>query len=157
MNIDLGGSSEISFTFSRRPEPVLGDLRPRWKVALVLLALFYCGRGPSRSVSLGKLKVLSWSSRNTESQMALRRFIDRTPYIDDILLRHEPALVRALNIAAGLGFITRNGESLTLTDAGLTLATAVAQDRELLIAEKQFFSSVDKSLTEKLVKTITEP
>jgi hypothetical protein len=147
----------IKFTFTRRPEPVPGEFRPRWKVAVVLLALHYCGRGQSGKTSISKLKVLSWATRDSESQKALVRYLDNAPQPDDILLRHEPALVRALNLSAGLGFILRSGESITLTDAGKALVKAIISDVTLMGDEKNFLLVVEKRLTEEKTKLLTEP
>ena len=157
MNLKLPESIGVQFTFNRRPEPVPGEFRPRWKIAVILLSLRLCGRGSTFKASIGKLKILSWASRNSASQLALFRFLDNHPQPDDVLLRHEPVLVRALNLAAGMGLVSRSGDIISLTEMGASLADSIKSDSELLIDEKRFFSAVAKRLTEGKTNQLTEP
>ena len=157
METALPNIESIQFTFTKRPEPVPGDFRPRWKIAVIILSLHYCGRGPSGKSSINKLKVLSWASRDLDSQQALIRFLNDSPQPDDILLRHEPALVRALNLCAGLGLVQRNAEVISLSDTGLILIKDIIEIPDLLMREKKFLSSIAKQLTEEKTKILTEP
>ncbi len=147
----------VSFTFTRRPEPVPGEFRPRWKAALILLALYYCGRGKAGASSINKLKILSWASRDAETQKALIRFLEGNPRPDDVLLRHEPALVRAINLCSGSGLIAREGESLSLTDAGVQLASVIGREANLMQEEMAFLQLIGKRLSEEKTKILTEP
>jgi hypothetical protein len=51
---------DIPFIFKSRPSPVPGDLRPTWRIALILLILI---NSRSKKASLRKLHVVSWAAR----------------------------------------------------------------------------------------------
>ena len=157
METALPNIDNIKFTFTKRPEPIPGEFRPRWKISVILLSLHYCGRGKSGKSSINKLKILSWASRDQDSQHALIRFINESPQPDDILLRHEPALVRALNLCAGLGLVERASDAISLSTTGLILTKKILEIPDLLPIEKKFLSGIGKQLTEGKTKMLTEP
>jgi hypothetical protein len=84
------------FELTSRPEPVPGDLRMAWGIALVILIL-----GPSRGMraSLQKLHFMAHSARTKESREEVRRVFtgDRSPA--DLVVRVEPSLNETLQLS----------------------------------------------------------
>jgi hypothetical protein len=119
----------------RRPEPVSTLLMPSWRVPLVPLMIAACrGRRAQRE----QLVVLNWALRDQTAYAALQAILAKEPVTVLASVRYEPALVRAANIAHGLGLLTRDGEWLASTAAGdelvekLTELGVYTRERELL-------------------------
>lgn len=80
---------DIPFVFKRRPAPVPGDLRPAWRIALILLILF---QSRQKKASLRKLHVISWAARSPINRAALIRYSKNDIPKDQIIPRVEPSL-----------------------------------------------------------------
>jgi hypothetical protein len=131
---------DIPFIFKRRPSPVPGDLRPLWRIALVLLILL---SSRSKKASLRKLHVISWAARSSINRGRFIRYSKGKIAKDEIIPRVEPSLNRAIDLARGEGLVTVDGgKSLTLSSIGLNLADEINRSEDCLIAEKQFLSEV---------------
>lgn len=138
---------ETSFVFKLRPEPIPGDLRPLWRIGVVLLILRLASRG-ARS-SLGRLHVLNWAVRSKQNQKELIRLISGDISPDAIIVRIEPSLNRAIDLAQGEGLLTRiSGSRLKLTKVGLERADLLIKSKEIFIKEKEFLQNIGKQLTE---------
>ena len=139
------------FSFTARPEPVAGDLRMSWGIAVLILALLHC-RG--KKSSFQKLQFLAHAVRLPEGREDVRSMLKGTLHPADISVRVEPWLNRAVAYAHGLKLVSVDrGKSVALTEAGIRAANVIAQDKELLAEEWKFFSEVAPKLTEaQLVK-----
>src|SRR5689334_6792274 len=120
------------FVFRRRAVPVPGDLRPLWRINLILLLLRKCCRG-GRS-SFARLHVLSWASLSFENRTLLVRALDGEETVESIIVRVEPSLNRAVDFAVGEGFIRRvNGDRYELTPTGVARADALSNVDDCLL------------------------
>src|SRR5438876_12415673 len=98
---------DVPFSFERRPAPLPGDLRPAWRIALLLLILFH---SRAQKASLQKLHVLNWAARTAGNQKLLLRFMSGAAGKDEIIPRVEPSLNRAINFARGESLVVvQNG------------------------------------------------
>src|SRR5687767_3185407 len=88
--------SGVSFIFKRRPSPLPADLRPRWRVSLLLLILFH-SRG--QKASLQKLHVMNWALHSECTRGLLLRFAEGRIPKDSLIPRIEPSLTRAIDLA----------------------------------------------------------
>ena len=79
----------VPFIFSQKPESIPPDLRPIWRIALLLLLLYSC-RG--NRASLKKLHVLNWAIRIPESRQRFLRYIKGESKPDDVIIRFEPSV-----------------------------------------------------------------
>src|SRR5438552_6976619 len=93
---------DIPFTFRQRPTPLAGDLRPAWRMGLVLLMLLH-SRG--KKATLQKLHVLNSACHSTRTRRAFLSYAQGEARKDEIVPRVEPSLNRALNIARGEGLV----------------------------------------------------
>ena len=140
---------DTPFVFTARPEPVPSDLRPNWRISVILLILRIASRG-SKS-SFGRLHVLNWAIRTQENQETLIKIIGRDISPDTVVVRIEPFLNRAVNLANGEGLVERvSGDRIQLTSKGISAADML-RNQEVFIDEQRFLEFIGKALTEQTV------
>lgn len=141
------------FSFSRKPDPVPGDLRPIWRVVVVILMLYMASRGIKSSI--GRLHVLNWAIRNSRNQRSLLKTLESINNQHSELVRIEPSLNRAVDYAHGEGLVERvRGDRIGLTDRGIRAAQLVLKNDGVLSEEKQFLTVLGKKLTEQRVRKL---
>lgn len=144
---------DVPFVFRKRAVPVPGDLRPVWRIDLILLLLRKCCRG-GRS-SFARLHVLSWASLSAENRSRLIEVVDEAATVESLVVRVEPSLNRAVDLAIGEGLVRRvNGDRYELTPSGIARADAIAEQEQCLEEEKAFIESIGKKVTEGLVNVL---
>lgn len=142
-----------SFVFRRRSIAVPGDLRPAWRIGLLMLLLKKCCR-QSRS-SLTRIHVLDWAVRTPDNQAPLRALLSKAVTQDPLIVRFDPALNRAIDYALGEGLVQRvAGSRIELTENGNALASDIIKDEALYPAEKSFVDELRQQVTESLVDRI---
>lgn len=136
----------VAFTFTRRPTPVPGDLRPVWKLALVILILHF-SRG--KRSSLERLHLMSWASRTRASRYETKMWLRGASQKQELVPRIDPSLNRAVDFAIGEGLIAiKSGKSFVLTEIGDDLASEVVEYRESFTNEIEFLEEVSKFATQ---------
>ena len=106
---------DTPFVFREQPEAIPGDLRPLWRIGLVLLMLHLASRG--KKSSFGRLHVLNWALRSERGQEALIGILNRKPFPGTVIVRIEPSLNRAVDFAHGERLVERATVQLDPTDA----------------------------------------
>lgn len=143
---------DTPFVFGEQPESLPGDFRPMWRIASVLLILGLASRG--KKSSFGRLHVLNWGLRTKENRSALKEMIDGNLAPDVILVRIEPSLNRAVDLASAEGLLQRiSGDRVKLSDPG-GKAVATIVDSGALDIERQYLEEIGVRLTEKQVKRV---
>lgn len=143
---------DIPFIFRQRPTPLTGDLRPAWRMGLVLLMLLH-SRG--KKATLQKLHVLNSACRSVRTRSDFLRYVQGEARKDEIIPRVEPSLNRALNLARGEGLVEiENGKNIKLTPTGLELAKKLDETPDCLDAEKAFLTQVGSFATEGRVEDL---
>jgi hypothetical protein len=141
----------VAFLFRRRPVSIPADLRPAWRIGLILLLLKKCCR-QSRT-SLTRLHVLSWGFVSPEGRSQLIAAATGTLSPDSLVIRFEPFLLQAVDYAVGERLIRRKGGgTIELTEAGLRLADEIDGDDSAFTAEKAVMTAIRTRVTENLVK-----
>ncbi len=141
---------KADFVFRRRPFAIPGDLRPAWRIGLIVLLLKNCCRGGKSS--LGRLHVLSWGIRSRQSRRDLEAATDGELPLASLIVRFDPFLDRAVDFAIGENLLTHiGGRAVELTASGRRLATEVESNNSLFEAEKSFIASIRRDVTEQLV------
>ena len=150
---DLRSLLDAPFEFTRQPDPIPPALRPERRVPLALLLV---SKSHGSSGSWKGLQLLNWAirePRNTELILALRGNNDMP---DLPVVRFEPALDRALDLAVGLELLEQQASgAYKLTAPGKRLVSqiiasgAFAQERALL-------DSLPGKLTKKDVSHLLE-
>lgn len=141
---------KADFLFRRRPVAIPGDLRPAWRIGLLVLLLNNCCR--SGRTSLARLHVLGWGIMTKENRRNLTSAIKGDMSPDTLIVRFDPFLNRALDFAIGEGLVRRNeGSKVELTLSGKNFAEELAQEETAYADEKQFIDSIRQEVTEALV------
>lgn len=139
----------VKFTFKKRPLDLPGDLRPNWRVPILLLMLHSCSRGGKSS--LYKLHLLNWTMRDHRRQETMLASLSNPARYDQIQMQVEPSFVQAVQFAVGEGLLKRLENSrVKITDSGTKLAKEI-EKTECLDIEKGFLKSVGLRLTEEWV------
>lgn len=141
-----------AFTFTARPDPIQGDLRMSWGIAVLLLALFY---SRAKKSNFQKLQFLAHSVRIPEGREEVRRLLSGEYKPADVSVRVEPSLNRAVALAHALGLVNiEKGTAISLTDKGVKMAEAIQKDKDMLSEERQFLSEVGPRMTDALMKRV---
>ena len=138
---------DVAFSFRSIPSDLPADLRPNWRVPLLLLLLRLCCRGGKST--LFRLHVLNWSSRNRENQKKLLANLASNLDYSDVPI----TFVQTIQFAVAEGLVSRaGGDRVQLTDSGKTFADQLVGDDAPLGAEREFLRLVGQRLTESWVE-----
>lgn len=141
---ELGG---VAFHFNPRPVALPPDLRPLWRLSLLAL-LFHRASRQGRA-SLKKLHVLNWALRQPDSRATLLNVLKGRAHPDRAIVRFDPALNRALDLAKGEKLVEQvAGDKFQITAKGRRLAEEVLKDPECMKTEKWFLDEVSGEVTE---------
>lgn len=144
---------DVPFTFNRRAMPVPADLRPEWRIGLVLLMLRRGSRGGKSSYA--RLHVMNWALQGRAGQAQLRQVLDGVIPPDVLYVRFDPALNRAVDLATGEGLLRHvGGDRLELTGPGEIAADAIVGTDSLLTNEQKSLSEFHGRVTEALVRQL---
>lgn len=139
------------FVFQQRPVSIPADLRPGWRIGLIVLLLKNCCR--QGRTSLTRLHVLSWGFISTEGRSQLTAAVDGSLAPDSLIIRFEPFLLQAVDYAVGEGIIRRDGGGkVELTESGIRLAEQLEADESAFIDEKTLMTTIRMRVSEDLVK-----
>lgn len=141
------------FLFTRRPSAVPGDLRPAWRIGLLVLLLNGCCR--SARSSFARLHVLNWGISSSKSRENLLAAVNGTMSAQSLIVRFDPFLNRAVDFAIGEGLIKRyDGSKIELTTQGKQLAKDIVAADTAYLSEKSFINAIRFEVSETLVSTM---
>jgi hypothetical protein len=139
-------------SFTPRPSPIPPELRPNWRVALLLLIVQSCRQ---HKATWGQLHVLNWAVRTRRGRSAFERAVNQMSVPEDTVIRFEPSLDRAVDLAIGLGLLRwEGGRLLELTEDGRGVLDLLGQ-HQLMSKEREFLDSFRGRLTQTLVARLT--
>lgn len=142
-----------NLVFRSRPEAIPGDFRPLWRISTVLLILKLTSW--ANNSTLGRLHILNWAMRTEENRENLKRIISDSLPPDKIVVRIEPSLIRALELASGEGLIEYAGGKAKLTHKGVEVANELMNEEQIFAEEKRFLEEIGKrGLTEQIINQI---
>ena len=141
---------DAAFIFRRRPIALPGDLRPPWRIGLLVLLLSQCCR--QQRSSLTRLHVLNWAVRSEANLEDLTALIEGRLSPDQLIVRFEPALNRAIDFAIGDGLVKRvDGSRIELTELGKAFAEEISKGSEVYVTEKKLAGAIKQKASETLV------
>lgn len=144
---------DAPFVFRGRPEPLPADLRPLWRIAIVVLLLELASRGNKSSFK--RLHVLDWLAQRRDNRATLNALLSSEIKPHEIAIRVDPALNRAVDLALGEGLLDiLNGNRVHLTAKGKKMASLILATDDMLELEKERIKAVGKGLTETLVNKL---
>lgn len=151
LDLDQFGTSII---FRSQPESISGDFRPLWRICVVLLFLRLVSNGNKATFS--KIHVLNWAIRTKENRENLIKVVHESMQPDSLIVRIEPSLNRAIELAHGEGLIEyKAGNKVQLTAHGIAVTDQLMKRDDLLVEEKQFLALLGKNkLTESMISML---
>jgi hypothetical protein len=140
------------FALTPRPEPVAGDLRRAWGIALIIMIL---GKSRGKRASLQKLHFLGHTARTRKTRQEAQEVFTGERRSSDLVVRVEPWLNRALAFAKGAGLIElEKGKTAKLTDSGLMACEVLYEQLSMFAEEKAFLEAVAAKATEGTIDKI---
>lgn len=137
---------DVKFKFATRPRDLPGDLRPNWRVPLLIVMLDMCARGGK--CSLYKLHLLNWAIRSEEQRHLLLGNLSGEPDYSQIRIQVEPSFIRAIQFAVAEKLIERLDNSrVQITERGKQFAHDIEESGSLA-SEKEFLKKIGYRLTE---------
>ncbi|MCA9026717.1 MAG: hypothetical protein KDA86_16030 [Planctomycetaceae bacterium] len=158
---------DVPFTFVRRPVPMPCDVRPVWRMHVLVLLLNQC-RGAKAGFE--QIHVLNWAIRSPETRTAFLQFIHGKRAPNDIIVRYDPSLNRAVQFAFAEGLVVhhetepsliedkdeKRGRAyrVILTDRGHKLVAEIKAMDDCFTTEKQFLKEIGAKISQKQVKSL---
>ena len=140
------------FELTARPEPVPGDLRLAWGIAVVILIL---GRSRGKRASLQKLHFMAHSTRTRHAREEAMRVIEGRVTTAALVVRVEPWLNRALAFAQAAGLVAiEHGSHAKLTNDGIAALEKITKTDSVLLEEKAFLGAFGQRATETTIEKI---
>ena len=157
---------EVPFTFTVRPRPIACELRPVWRLHVLMLILDQCWGGQA---SMEQLHVLNWAARTRESRQAFLEFLAgrRTP--SQIIVRYDPSLNRAVHFAFAEELVVRREVQRTLNGGtagnsppyrviiapkGRKILDQIQDMEDCFVDLKQFLSAIPQKVTQRQVEML---
>ncbi len=137
---------DVPFVFRDRGTAIPADRRPTWRIALVCLLLSKCSR--SRKSSMARLHILDWAIRNSDGRKQLLAFLKGEAADRSVIVRYDPALLRAVNFAIAEGYLKIKGKSVVLDTAGITFAEELNATTDVFVDERVFLEELGQKFLE---------
>ena len=135
---------DAEFVFTNRPAPVPADIRADWRIPLLLLIVKSC-RG--QRASLQQLQAIAWAAIFEESRADFLSAFRGEADPAALLIRYDPAVTRAINLAVGLDLlIWQGGSRLCLTGAGEEMLAKILKAENVLADERAFLAELGASI-----------
>jgi hypothetical protein len=149
---DLTSKLNVSFTFFKKPSPLPADLRPEWRIAVVLLTLRKC-RG--NRVNLKQLHVMNSAMRTRQSRQLFKQVLKGHKAPEEAIIRFEPSLNRAVDFAVGEGLLAvANGNVVTLTSQGEALGELIDATEGCFEEEKAFLQGIPGKISQRQIDAL---
>lgn len=149
MNAGYSPKIDVPFSFTRRPRPIPPDLRPDWRVSVLLLILHY---SHGRKASIKKLNLINWAIRSSKNRDVLLNQLISEKTSSGIIIRIEPGLSRAIDFAKGHGLIEIEYAKKTrvkLTSEGEAKAKKIDDLKDCFTKERNFLVKIKPYVKEK--------
>ena len=139
MEADIERYFNGPFLFRNRPAPVSGDLRPLWRVPIVLMLVRTCRQ---QHATHAQIHVVNWGLRSADAAQTLRGFLRGSVRPERAIVRFEPALDRTVALTHGFGLLNWDKRYWSLTVAGLRALEEVDSDDDLFAHEKRVLAGL---------------
>lgn len=166
LDTELERVLDVPFTFKRRPVPLPGDMRPVWRLHVLVLLLEQCWGGKATHQ---QLHVLNWAIRTDETRSAFLQFVHGHRAPNQIIVRYDPSLNRAVDFACGEGIASHQEDNpglvgeetprggdyrIVLTKKGRDLLREIKGLKDCLVVEKEFLAAIGRKLTQQMVESL---
>lgn len=145
-------SEHIRPIVSDKPYPVPIELRPLWRICLILICIDQVG-SDKRYLSVGKVNILVWmlirKARWNEYEQFLTGRSEDIPFVSA-----DTATYKAVEFAIAKEFVKLEDGRLHITDAGLEVCSVLSRNK-IMSAELEFLVNFGRKLTDSKIKRIT--
>ncbi|MBR2950357.1 MAG: hypothetical protein IKC46_10895 [Lachnospiraceae bacterium] len=151
--MDVNSYISNDIIFDAKASAVPYNYRISYKMALICAIIGKCcGK---KGCSAIKLQMISAATTNSKAKDDLLGLLDN-PFTSKItVVRFDPAISRAINLAMADGMIFRQSNGLyRLKDKGKSLLNAIYKDEGTLVVEKQLLAELSNRLTEDMIERI---
>ena len=151
--MDVNSYISNDIIFDAKDSAVPYNYRISYKMALICAIIGKCcGK---KGCSAIKLQMISAATTNSKAKDDLLGLLDN-PFTSKItVVRFDPAISRAINLAMADGMIFRQSNGLyRLKDKGKSLLNAIYKDEGTLVVEKQLLAELSNRLTEDMIERI---
>ncbi|QLJ07244.1 hypothetical protein [Pseudoalteromonas sp. JSTW] len=140
------------FYISERKEFISCDLRPNWRISLLLLILRLVGRGSK--ASRNKIHIVNWALKNEEHAQSYLAYIEngqgKRPFIN-----LDPTMDKAIDYALYSKLLSIENNRVSLTEDGIKIANKLKK-ADVFNSEKRVLEKLKQALTEDKVKKALE-
>lgn len=136
------------FTFEPKPQPVPGNLRPVYRIALIVLVLkINCHRN---TASLLKLQFFNWILKNPSLQETIRENLSEKSAFSLKLIHVDPMVNLALKYAFADGLLVVTSSSkYKLTEKGSDFAEQIINAEDPLLSdERELLLHIGRKISE---------
>lgn len=145
-------SEHIRPIVSDKPYPVPIELRPLWRICLILICIEQVG-GEKRYLSVGKVNILVWmlirKARWSEYEEFLTGRSEDIPFVSA-----DTATYKAVEFAIAKEFVKLEEGKLHITEAGIEVCGILSRN-EVMSEELDFLADFGRKLTDSKIKRIT--
>ncbi|QBG34598.1 hypothetical protein [Litorilituus sediminis] len=136
--------TQKEFYISNRKEFISCELRPVWRISLLVLIVKFVGR--ANKASRNKIHLVNWALKKSEHVDSYISYTqqrtNKRPFIN-----LDPAMDKAIDYALYSKLVTVDNNRVTLSDAGIELANQLMK-LEAFEVEKSVFKSMKSNLSE---------
>jgi hypothetical protein len=151
---DLFSDTHTPLVFSRRPDPIPGDLRHGWRLAELVLVLDRCH---ASSANVEQLHLLVWAIRSKSTREMVQSWMGGEKAPDEFAVRYDPVLSRTIAIAISCGLVYRKpSQAISLTPNGKSLARSVWSNDEVMAEEKDFLRTFPGKISQKSIRQLMD-
>ncbi|MDT8399514.1 MAG: hypothetical protein RQ899_12935 [Pseudomonadales bacterium] len=137
---------------SDRPFPVPIEMRPLWRICLILLSIFTVSQ-EKEYLDIKKINILVWMLIRKSKWGEYEDFLSGRS-VDLPLVSVDTASYKAVEFAIAKEFVELKAGRLYLAEKGKTLI-ALLRGNEIMADEHGFLSKNGRHLTEQKVKSLT--
>jgi hypothetical protein len=142
---------KIRATVTHQPFAVPIEMRPLWRICLILISIAVVGR-ENNYVDVQKINILVWMlTRKSKWDTYESYLLDRTSSVP--LVSVDTATYRAIEFSRAKEFIIIQGKRLYITETGRGIFDLLVQNG-IMLDEREFLASLGKKLTDKKVKSL---
>ena len=151
--MDVNDYINNDIIFDAKASAVPYNYRISYKIALICAIIGKCcGK---KGCSALKLQMINAATTSKKAKDELFNLIDNPFITETTIIRFDPAISRAINLAMADEVIFRQSNELyRLKDKGKALLNAIYKDDETLTVEKQLLSELSNRLTEDIIDRI---
>lgn len=151
---EIFSDTRTPLAFTRRPDPIPGDLRHGWRLAALVLVLDRCH---ASSANVEQLHLLVWAIRSQATREMVRAWLNGEKAPDEFAVRYDPVLSRTIAIAIACDLVYRKpSQTISLTAPGKSLARSVWANSEVMTEEKNFLRSFPGKISQKSIRQLMD-